>query len=104
MAAHPGYAATNLFGGLNLGGVKADGAIVVGASRLLGQPAELGAQPSLMAATMTGLAGGSYLGPRGLGEMRGRPTVVTPSRTARDETLARKLWDVSEEATKVFFP
>jgi NAD(P)-dependent dehydrogenase (short-subunit alcohol dehydrogenase family) len=104
MGAHPGYAATNLFGGLNLGGVKADGAIVVGASRLLGQPAELGAQPSLMAATMTGLAGGSYLGPRGLGEMRGRPTVVTPSRTARDETLARKLWDVSEEATKVFFP
>jgi NAD(P)-dependent dehydrogenase (short-subunit alcohol dehydrogenase family) len=104
MGAHPGYAATNLFGGLNLGGVKADGAIVVGASRLLGQPAEMGAQPSLMAATMPGLVGGSYIGPRGVAEMRGKPTVVTPSRTARDEVLAGKLWDASEEATKVYFP
>jgi len=104
MGVHPGYASTNLFGGLNLGGIKADGAIVVGASRLLAQPAEMGAQPSLMAATMPGLPGGSYLGPRGFAEMRGKPTVVTPSRTARDQVLAGKLWDVSEEATKVFFP
>ena len=51
-----------------------------------------------------GLAGGSYVGPRGFAEMRGKPTVVTPSRTARDQVLAGKLWDVSEEATKVLFP
>ncbi len=104
MAAHPGYAATNLFDGMNLSGPRADGAIVVGASRLLGQPSELGAQPSLMAATMPGLPGGSYTGPRGPWEMRGRPTVVTPSRTARDAVLAGKLWEVSEEATRVHFP
>ncbi|HLN76910.1 MAG TPA: oxidoreductase [Nocardioidaceae bacterium] len=105
MAAHPGYAATNLMhNGLNMGGVKADGAIVVGATRLLAQPSEIGAQPSLMAATMPGLPGGSYCGPRGFAEMRGRPTVVTASRVARDETLARELWKVSEEATRVHFP
>jgi NAD(P)-dependent dehydrogenase (short-subunit alcohol dehydrogenase family) len=104
MGAHPGYAATNLFANLNMGGLKPDGAIVVGASRLLGQPADLGALPSLMAATMPGLPGGSYTGPRGLGELRGKPTLVTPSRTARNEVLAGKLWEASEEATKVYFP
>jgi NAD(P)-dependent dehydrogenase (short-subunit alcohol dehydrogenase family) len=104
MAAHPGYAATALFSGLNLDGTKPDGAIVVGASRLLGQPSEMGAQPSLMAATMPGLPGGSYVGPDGFAEMRGRPTLVKASRTARDEALARSLWQVSEEATHVSFP
>jgi NAD(P)-dependent dehydrogenase (short-subunit alcohol dehydrogenase family) len=105
MAAHPGYAATNLMStGLNMEGVKPDGAIIVGATRLLGQPAAMGAQPSLMAATMPGLPGGTYVGPRGFAEMRGRPAVVTPSRTARDEELARRLWEVSEEATGVHFP
>lgn len=104
MAAHPGYAATNLTHGVNLEGRTAEGAIVVGATRLLGQPSDLGAQPSLMAATMPGLPGGSYTGPRGFAEMRGLPTVVTPSRVARDEELAGKLWEVSEQATGVRFP
>lgn len=105
MAAHPGYAATNLMhNGLNMGGVKADGAIVVGATRLLAQPSEMGAQPTLMAATLPDLPGGSYCGPRGFAEMRGLPMLVRPSKTARDETLARELWKVSEEATRVYFP
>jgi NAD(P)-dependent dehydrogenase (short-subunit alcohol dehydrogenase family) len=104
MAAHPGYAATNLFEGMNLGGGKPDGAIVVAASRLLGQSSAMGAQPLLMAATMPGLPGGSYVGPHGLGEMRGSPTLVTASRPARNETLASQLWHVSEEATRVYFP
>ena len=105
MAAHPGYAATNLMhAGLNMNGTKADGAIIAGATRLLGQSAAMGAQPSLMAATMPGLPGGSYIGPRGFGEMRGRPTLVTPSKVARDEILAGELWKVSEEATRVYFP
>jgi NAD(P)-dependent dehydrogenase (short-subunit alcohol dehydrogenase family) len=104
MAAHPGYAATNLFTGMNLGGSRPDGAIVVAASRLLGQSAAMGAQPTLMAATMPGLPGGSFIGPRGIGEMRGSPTRVTPSRAARNEELASSLWQVSEEATRVYFP
>lgn len=104
MAAHPGYASTNLIEGMNLGGTRPDGAIAVGATRLLGQSAATGAQPTLMAATMPGLPGGSYIGPRGPMEMRGRPTVVTASRVARDERLAGKLWAVSEQATGVHFP
>ncbi len=104
MAAHPGYSATNLVQNVADSGPRPAGAVVVGATRLVGQSPELGAQPSLMAATMPGLPGGSYCGPRGLGEMRGTPTLVGTSRVARDEALARRLWDVSEEATGVRFP
>jgi NAD(P)-dependent dehydrogenase (short-subunit alcohol dehydrogenase family) len=104
MAAHPGYTSTNLFSGINLGGKRAEGAIIVGASRLLAQPADVGVLPTLMAATEPDLPGGSYVGPRGFAEMRGLPTLVTPSRVARNEKLARDLWKVSEEATRVHFP
>ena len=104
MAAHPGYASTNLVNaGLGMNGGP-DGAIAAGVTRLVGQSAAMGAQPTLMAATLPGLAGGSYTGPRAPGELRGRPTVVTPSRTARDELLARRLWEFSEKATGVRFP
>ena len=105
MAAHPGYASTNLVHhGLGMGGRAADGAIIVAATRLLAQSSEMGAQPSLMAATWPGLTGGSYVGPRGPGEWRGRPRLVTPSRVARDESLAQRLWALSEQATGVSFP
>lgn len=104
MAAHPGYSATNLFHSVASGAPGPAGAVVVGANRLLGQPPELGAQPSLMAATMPGLPGGSYCGPRGIGEWRGTPTLVSSSRVARDEQLARRLWQTSEDATGVRFP
>ena len=105
MAAHPGYAATNLMhAGINLDRRRADGAIIVAATRLLGQSAAQGALPYLMAATMPGLPGGSYLGPHGPGEMRGAPKLVRASRAARDEAAAARLWTLSEEATGVRFP
>ena len=105
MAAHPGYAATNLMhAGLDLEGRRPDGAIIVAATRLLGQSAGHGALPTLMAATMPGLPGGSYLGPGGPGEMRGAPKIVRTSRAARDEAAAARLWSLSEEATGVRFP
>jgi NAD(P)-dependent dehydrogenase (short-subunit alcohol dehydrogenase family) len=105
MTAHPGYASTSLIStGLKMGGHKPDGAILLGATRLLAQSAALGAQPTLMAATLPSLPGGSYVGPRGPGEWRGRPTLVSPSRVARDEHLARLWWEVSAQATSVTFP
>jgi NAD(P)-dependent dehydrogenase (short-subunit alcohol dehydrogenase family) len=105
VAAHPGYTATNLMGaGLNMGGVKPDGAIAVAVTRLLGQSAAMGAMPSLMAATMPALPGGSYVGPRGPGQVRGLPVLVEPSRAARDEAAAAAFWTVSEEATGVTYP
>ena len=45
--------------------------------------------------------GGVYIGPDGFGEGRGHPTRVSPGKAARDESVARSLWEVSEEMTGV---
>ena len=70
-------------------------------NRFFAQDADVGALSTLYAATEPGLEGGVFIGPDGVGEMRGHPTRVSPSKTARDETVARMLWDVSEEMTGV---
>jgi NAD(P)-dependent dehydrogenase (short-subunit alcohol dehydrogenase family) len=104
VGAHPGYAATNLtWSGMQLDGRSTAGAILHAATRLVAQSAEGGAQPLLMAATLPGLPGGTYLGPSGPGEWRGAPTIVHPSRAARDEQLAAGLWELSERATGVTY-
>ena len=69
----------------------------------LGHAADQGALPPLYAATMPGLEGGVYIGPDGLGELRGHPHPVSPNRAARDEAVAARLWEVSEELTGVRF-
>jgi len=104
MAAHPGYAATELVGGaLRLGGRTPFGMVVEGATRLLGRTSSQAALTLLMAATMPGLPGGIYIGPGGLGEMRGAPVIVNPTKAARDEQMAAQLWELSEMATGVSF-
>ena len=101
VAAHPGYAATNLqFAGPSAFYEKA---IMAVTNRVLAQSADMGALPTLYAATYPGLEGGSYVGPDGIGEFRGHPHVVSPNRAARDEQVAARLWDVSEELTSVHF-
>jgi NAD(P)-dependent dehydrogenase (short-subunit alcohol dehydrogenase family) len=105
VAAHPGYAATNLVdSGVNRGGLRPDGAILVAATQLLGQSAEAGAWPLLMAATAPGLRGGTYVGPSGPFELQGPPRIVSMPRAAQDEELAARLWEASEQATGVTFP
>jgi hypothetical protein len=48
--------------------------------------------------------GGSYVGPDGLREQRGHPTLVGRTSAARDAETARGLWEKSEELTGVSFP
>jgi NAD(P)-dependent dehydrogenase (short-subunit alcohol dehydrogenase family) len=100
VAAHPGYAATNL----QTAAAPALDRIVMRASNLImAQSADMGALPVLYAATYPGLEGGSYVGPDGIGEFRGHPHLVSPNRAARDEDVAARLWAVSEELTGVSF-
>jgi len=99
-AAHPGYAATNLQGKssnhlLNL--------IASIGNRTVAQDEEHGALPTIYAA-LADVPGDSYAGPGGLMEMRGQPKLVDRSDAAKDTTVARRLWDVSEELTGVRFP
>ena len=100
VAAHPGYAATNL----QTAAAPAIDRLVMRATNLvMAQSAEMGALPSLYAATAPGVEGGSYIGPDGIGEFRGHPKVVSPNRAARDQQSAARLWEASEELTGVRF-
>lgn len=100
VAAHPGYAATNL---QTAAAPLLDRWVMVATNALLAQSAERGALPPLYAATEPGVEGGLYIGPDGLGEFRGHPRVVMPTRAARDEAAAARLWAISEELTGVRF-
>ena len=98
LAAHPGWAATNL---QTSGPPKLDALLMALPNRFYAQSDEMGALPTLYAATEPGLEGGLYVGPHGFAEGRGHPTRVSPSKAARDESVARMLWEVSEEMTGV---
>jgi NAD(P)-dependent dehydrogenase (short-subunit alcohol dehydrogenase family) len=100
LAAHPGYAATNL---QFAGPPAVDAAVMHVGNRLLAQSDEMGALPTLYAATEPGLEGGTFCGPDGFLEQRGHPKPVAPNRAARDEQVARRLWEVSEQMTGVRF-
>jgi NAD(P)-dependent dehydrogenase (short-subunit alcohol dehydrogenase family) len=68
------------------------------------QGADMGALPTLRAATDPGVLGGQYFGPDGFGEMRGYPKVVSSSGRSHDVDVQRRLWAVSEELTGVVYP
>ncbi|GGT27751.1 oxidoreductase [Nonomuraea spiralis] len=85
VATHPGATATHIF---KLGPLQP----------LLGvflQSADAGAVTSLYAATSPQITGGEFVGPK--------LKLLTPSKTARSEELARRLWEVSTQLTGVRF-
>ncbi|MFJ7750724.1 oxidoreductase [Arthrobacter sp. NPDC097144] len=100
VAAHPGFANTNLTSGMNH---PATLDILGSFFRLLGQSGAAGALPTLYAATAPEVLGGEFYGPGGPGQLRGRPVRVTPAPQASDPATARRLWDVSTELTGVRF-
>jgi NAD(P)-dependent dehydrogenase (short-subunit alcohol dehydrogenase family) len=100
LCAHPGYAATNL---QFAAPPAVDAAVMRVGNKLFAQDDEMGALPTLYAATEPGLEGGTFVGPDGFLEQRGHPKRVSPNSAARDEEVARRLWEVSEEMTGVRF-
>jgi NAD(P)-dependent dehydrogenase (short-subunit alcohol dehydrogenase family) len=99
LAAHPGYAATNLQ--RRTGSVLQTSLMSV-TNRLFAQSDAMGALPTLYAATQD-LPGASYVGPDGTGERRGHPTLVGRTAAASDAELAKRLWDRSADLTGVSF-
>jgi NAD(P)-dependent dehydrogenase (short-subunit alcohol dehydrogenase family) len=100
LAAHPGYSATNLQFAATPSRIEKLGSLVL--NRVYAQSATSGALPTLYAATAE-IPSGVFVGPDGFQEMRGNPTIVTPTRAARDPETARRLWDISEQLTGVRF-
>lgn len=93
-AAHPGWTSTNLqrymgvFNFLNI---------------LFSQKQEMGALPTLRAATENGLKGAEYFGPSGFMEMKGYPVIVKSNKLSQNEEIAKQLWKVSEKLTNEKF-
>jgi NAD(P)-dependent dehydrogenase (short-subunit alcohol dehydrogenase family) len=105
LAVHPGYAATNLqSAGPGLGGgivSRLNQVVMAISNRLLAQSDEMGALPTLFAATAPDLPGGSFAGPTSMGGARGHPGLVSSSGASKDPEAARRLWEISEELTGV---
>ncbi|CAN5689482.1 SDR family NAD(P)-dependent oxidoreductase [soil metagenome] len=74
------------------------------AAPLVTNSAQLGALPTLLAATDPTVQGGQYYGPDGFQELRGHPKLVNSTAQSHDEALQKRLWTVSEELTGVTFP
>jgi NAD(P)-dependent dehydrogenase (short-subunit alcohol dehydrogenase family) len=107
LAAHPGYASTGLMGtGRNTGNtgerMRLTATILQAVFSAVGQPASLGALPTLMAATAD-LPGSTYVGPDGWLEFKGQPHIVNARRLAHDRDSQRALWELSEKTTGVSF-
>ncbi|MGZ4649444.1 MAG: oxidoreductase [Kineosporiaceae bacterium] len=102
LAAHPGYAATNLqTRGPRMSGSRLRELAATLMNRVLAQSPAQGAWPTLRAATDPGARGGDYFGPGGFAEQRGHPVLVGMSAAASDLRDAQWLWDRSVELTGV---
>lgn len=98
LAAHPGYAATELQSHTE---TFQDAAMKI-LNRVVAQSAADGALPTLFAATSPEASNGEFYGPDGLGEARGKhPKRVSSSRASRDRAVADGLWRRAVELTSV---
>lgn len=96
IASHPGVSRTNLQ--VNNGFIRRN------VARFILQSADVGALPTLYAATSPEAKGGAYYGPTGMMELRGAPDLAdVPSAAANVQTAAR-LWTVSEQLSSTRYP
>lgn len=98
LAAHPGFAATDILHREGDSRVR-DLERRVG-ERFIQTPAEA-ARAQLRAATDPTAHGGQYFGPSGRLQTGGPPVPVPPSRRSLDEEAEDRLWQVSEALTGV---
>lgn len=108
LAAHPGFARTNIAAvGPRIGRHPDRPVLVERLFRWFGpfvaQDAAQGALPTLYAATAPEARGGGYYGPTGLGEFWGPPGPARVSPQAMDEAVADRLWADAERLTGVAF-
>jgi NAD(P)-dependent dehydrogenase (short-subunit alcohol dehydrogenase family) len=100
LAAHPGTASTELIrhipGPLQVLNQRLGGAFT--------QSAQMGALPTLRAATDPAAHGGEYYGPSGRFEFKGYPHRVQSNARSHDKGVQRRLWQESERLTNVRYP
>ncbi|POX39522.1 short-chain dehydrogenase [Streptomyces sp. Ru73] len=102
VAAHPGYAATNLqTAGVRMEGRSRAEQLVGLGNRIFAQPAEAGALPTLCAATAPHMKPDAFLGPQG--GLRGAPAPSFRAPWTRNDVTSELLWTASEEMTGVTY-
>jgi NAD(P)-dependent dehydrogenase (short-subunit alcohol dehydrogenase family) len=103
VACHPGYVATNL--GANMAANNNNWVywLLIRIVTLLpgGKSPEMGAMPTLYAATGKEVAGGDYIGPKN--RSTGSPARHEPAELCKSESAAKKLWAFSEKLANVTF-
>ena len=105
VAAHPGYAATNLqAAGPKMSGNRFSERLIALGNKLFAQSDADGALPLIYAATSDDLTSGQYVGPDGpLGQRGKGAKPVGRSKKATNQQTASRLWEVSEKLTGVTF-
>ncbi len=104
LAAHPGYAVTNLVHvAPQMTNAKLTASVMKLGDQLIAQSAQDGALPTLRAATDGSTKGGEYFGPDGWFEIRGKATEVSRSVVASDPQAAAELWALSEKCVGMSF-
>ena len=102
---HPGYSATNLqSAGVGMDGGSAIWRAVYGfTNRVMAQTATEGSYPLALAAADPSAKAGGYYGPTKFGQIRGAVGESFVHPKAKDEAVARKLWETTEELVGPFF-
>ncbi|MFE0684915.1 oxidoreductase [Streptomyces sp. NPDC058961] len=102
-AAHPGYAATNLqTQAVRIEGRRRAERIVELGNRIMAQPAEAGALPTLFAATAPGVRPDSFTGPS-LMMWRGSPATSWRAGWTLNDVAGERLWSASERLTGIAY-
>ncbi|CAM5394303.1 oxidoreductase [Streptomyces xanthochromogenes] len=102
-AAHPGYAATNLqTQAVRMEGRRRAERLVELGNRIMAQPAEAGALPTLFAATAPGVRPDSFTGPSVM-MWRGSPAKSWRAGWTLNDVAGERLWAASERLTGVVY-
>jgi NAD(P)-dependent dehydrogenase (short-subunit alcohol dehydrogenase family) len=104
LAAHPGTSRTDLVRHLSGPSRAVVNAQLGPLTSWFAQNVEMGALPTLRAATDPDATGGQYYGPGGAFGFTGYPVPVGSSGRSRDVTVMERLWEESEKLTGVRFP
>lgn len=98
VCSHPGTARTEL----GKSGSSTTNFVMRNFTGVLIRSSEQGAEALVRACVDPSATGGEFFGPRWMAF--GEPRLETPSRRARNEADARRLWEISEELTGVRYP
>lgn len=94
VASHPGWSSTNL---------QKYAWYLRAGNKILSQSPEIGALSMLYAATSEDIEGGEYIGPNKFFGFKGYPRKVKSTKASKDEEVAKKLWNLSEDLTAISF-